>query len=114
WMETLLNIREISKQFESPRDVFNHIEVIGFREFFEKAIGPHHILFDNGNVEETIARSQSLTIEIPFIRPKKSFVMTEENKNRTYTYAGMEVPLYQIMEVYNGELPEKLEEEFLR
>lgn len=114
WMETLLNIREFAKQFESPRDVFNHIEVVGFRDFFEKAIGPHHVLFDNGNVEETIARSQSLTIEIPFIRRKKTFVMTEENRNRIYSYAGMEVPLYQIVDAYNGELPENLSEEFLR
>lgn len=114
WVETLVHIREYAQNFESPRDVFNHLEDVGPREFFKEALGEYYGLFDNGKVEQTIARSQSLSIEIPFIEQREGIVLTKENKDRKYNYGGGVYTLQFLFDHFGGDFPIEVEESILR
>jgi hypothetical protein len=105
WVETLVHMRNYSTQFDSPKDVFDRIEDIGFKPFFDEALGEHKDLFDRGDVEYIIARAQSLAIEIPFIEPNISIELTDENRNDKYEYLDGIYTLEFLHAHFGGEIP---------
>lgn len=108
WAETLVHMRDYSAQFDSPKDVFDRIEDIGFKPFFDEALGEHKDLFDKGDVEYIIAKAQSLAIEIPFIEPYVRIELTDENRNDKYEYQGGIYSLEFLHAHFGGELPEDI------
>lgn len=88
WVETLVHLRQYATSFKDTKEIFNHIEAIGFREFFVQAIGKHYKLFDKKDAEYIIARGQSLSIEIPFIPKNIQIKLTDKNKEDLYQYQG--------------------------
>lgn len=80
WVETLVNIREYSKQFKDPQEVYYHLLEHGTEPVLKEVLGKHFDLFNYDNLVADFALNQSLSIELPFLPFRE----------------GMEIKLYEI------------------
>lgn len=110
WAETLVHIREYAKVFETPRAIFNRLEEIGERQFFQEAIGKHYPLFDNGQVERSINLGCSLSINLPFVE-QRTGALEGKNPRKFYRINGSLVRVSTLIEHFGDEIPKDILEQ---
>lgn len=113
WVETLVNIREYAKEFEDVRAIFNRLEEVGERQFFQEAIGKHHPLFDNGQIVRSISLGRSLSIDLPFIE-QRDVVLADKNPRKLYRINGRLVRVSTLIDHFGENIPEEIMEQIIR
>lgn len=113
WVETLVNIREYAKEFEDVRAIFNRLEEVGERQFFQEAIGKHHPLFDNGQIVRSINLGRSLSIDLPFIEQREA-VLADKNPRKYYRINGQLVQVSTLIAHFGENIPEDFMEQIIR
>lgn len=108
WVETLVNIREYAKGFENSRAIFDRLEEIGERQFFQEAIGKHYPLLDNGKVERSINLGRSLSVNLPFIDPEER-LLDGKHPEKMYRINGHLVSVRRLEEYFGDLLPPDIE-----
>ena len=113
WAETLVHIREYSSGFDNAKSIYDRLEEIGERQFFEEAIGKHHLLFDNGQVEASINMGRSLSIDIPFIEQAEAIVGDAKklDPDKRYRINGAYIAGYKLIDYFGYDFPENIWEQ---
>lgn len=85
WVNTLISIREYSKGFSDPQEVYYHLNEAGIETVVKNILGEYYDLFDYPQLLSDISLNQSLSIELPFI---PSVVGKEEEEGKRYKVGG--------------------------
>lgn len=93
WTQTLVNIREYSKRFKDPQEVYYHLLEVGPEAVVKEALGEHFELFNYPNLIQDIALNQSLSIELPFVPYR------EGTEHKYYEIANSQFNSMQVKEV---------------
>lgn len=80
WVEALCNVREYAMSKASPREIRDEIEKIGSVKFFNKVLGDVAPSFVYPRLEKEMARSFSISIDLPYCYREKAEEVVKAHK----------------------------------
>jgi len=89
WAQTLVNLREFSKKFKSPKEIAQHYQKKEAKEFMQEAVGHTYNLLTYPRMVKEIQRSFSLSLDLPFCykeykEPEKAAPLEEDALDATF------------------------------